>query len=317
MFEEFAVDPALVTEWEFFKELRDKFGVFEGRFIADYPHKEWKKAVSELLEKRAHGPNPVRNSATIVEWLRSPGGSRDLRIARRKRLYRCCESWLANAEQQSESFHAILSAKQTTAENGICMQETTSLAGEPLFRIECQPRVRRIPEQILAVAKPLLRMAKRVKWIDRFLAAFDEDGRLRCKLQTVVAFLDWLGKDNIAISQLELHLEEPSRGSRDVLAQEIQSRVQGHLTSTTKLSIHWWAASEGENIHPRFLLTDIGGLQFDHGTDPGSGTTIVHLLKEQRWKDEWSRYTPESSNLTHHGEVSLFRSELPIQYEER
>ncbi len=306
MFEEFAVDPALICEWEFFKELRDKFGIFQGRFIADYPHKGWKKVAAEILEQRASGANPVRNHATIIEWLKSPGGSRDLRFARQQRPYHESRPWIKNAEQQSGGFHAILSDQESDAQNAIRMLETTCLAEELLFRIDTQPRIARTDTALVAIAKPLLKCAKRVKWVDRFLATANEREQSVFKTQAVVECLDWMRNEGHAPELLELHLEWVGCDYSRHLVDGLRQKLERHLPPAMQMSIHWWAASQEENIHPRFLLTDVGGLNYDHGTDPGRGTTIVHLLQEQRLRDEWSRYTPESSNLTHHGEASLF-----------
>ena len=307
MFEEFAVDPELITEWEFFKELRDKFGIFQGRFIADYPHKGWKKVAAEMLEQRASGANPVRNHATIIEWLRSPGGSRDLRFARQQRPYHKSQPWIKNAAQQSDGFHAILSDKETKAPNAIRMQETTCLADEPLICVDTQPRVPRTDAELVEIAKPLLRLSKRLKWIDRFLASFDpERQKLSFKMQAVIECLDWMRATSQAPEFFELHLKWTSAEISKRLVVEIRRALEPHVPPATTMSVHWWAASEKENIHPRFLLTDVSGLHFDHGTDPGLGTTIVHYLQKQRWEAEWARYTPASTNLAYHGEAFLF-----------
>jgi hypothetical protein len=306
MFEEFAIDPELFTEWEFFKELRDKFGIPQGRFIADYPHKAWKKAAAELLEKRSREANPVRNSSTVIEWMKSPGGGRDLRFVRRQLQYVQGRSWIENAETQAESFKAIVSEKESAAGNAIRMQETTCMAEEPLFRIDTQPRIPRTDTALVAIAKPLLKYAKRVKWVDRFLATANEHEQTVFKTQAVVECLDWMRSEGHAPELLELHLEWVGCDNCRHLVDGLRRILKRHMPPAMQMSIHWWAASKEENIHPRFLLTDVGGLQYDHGTDPGRGTTIVHLLQEKRLRDEWSRYTPESSNLTHHGEAFLF-----------
>lgn len=305
MFEEFAIDPALITEWEYFKELRGKFGVFQGRFIADFPHKGWKKAAGEMLEQRAREANPVRNHTTIIEWLKSPGGGRDLRFARRSRPYQEQRSWLENAETQRNTFHGIVSAQESEAGNAIRMQETTELENEPLFRIDTQPRVPRTDTDLVEIAKPLLRHARHVKWVDRFLVTRNERGELAFKTQAVVECLAWMRKEERAPELLELHLEWIADEFMESIVDGLRWKLAASIPAKMELKVHWWSASQQENNHPRFLLTDVGGLQYDHGTDPGRGTTIVHLLQEQRWKDEWARYTPEGSDLVHQKTISL------------
>ena len=43
-------------------------------------------------------------------------------------------------------------------------------------------------------------------------------------------------------------------------------------------------------LHPRFLLTDRGGLNFESGLDEGNGQTLVSRLSEDAWTKEWSSW---------------------------
>jgi hypothetical protein len=300
MFKEFAIDPSLMTDWDAFKELRDKFGVFQGRFIADFPHKEWKKAVANLLEERSQGSHPVRNSATIMAWLQSSDGRRDLRFMRKARQYDKNKAWIGNAEAQSHTFDGLVTGTETTAENSIQWHETLCLSAHPKFEVNTQPQISRRSDELLEVIQPLLRISTKVLWVDRYLST---DG---FQLETVIDCLAWL-RDIEAIKSLEIHLGIKERDELNIHAQRenYRRKLDGLIPDHLKVSLHWWSQSEIENIHPRFVLTDAGGLHFDHGTDPGLGTSIVHLMNRVLWEGALRRYHRDTSDLSFRGTIIL------------
>ena len=102
----------------------------------------------------------------------------------------------------------------------------------------------------------------------------------------------------------ELHLGGQNIDFR--IQQQNYRQVLGNsIPEGLKISLHWWTTSGTENIHPRFVLTDIGGLHFDHGTDPGHGTSIVHLLNRTRWQEELQRYQSGTTDLDPCGSLVL------------
>ena len=48
----------------------------------------------------------------------------------------------------------------------------------------------------------------------------------------------------------------------------------------------------GERLHPRYILTNIGGIRYEGGLDPGGPheTTDVSLLTEELWLKRWEQY---------------------------
>jgi hypothetical protein len=298
MFKEFAIEPSLMAEWESFRELRDKFGIFQGRFIADFPRKKWKKMVASLLAESAKGDHPVRNSATMLAWLQSQDARRDTRFSRRHGPYDDSQSWVINALAAQDRFDAFITTAETQSDKSITWDEMTPISEHPLFTVNTQPRVARRGSELLQVIKPLLGLSTQVRWVDRYLSP-DRD-----QLETVLDCLQWIRQESIPIKGFELHL-----GGQDVdfrIQQQNYRRVLGDsIPDGLKISLHWWAASSTENIHPRFVLTDIGGLQFDHGTDPGLGTSIVHLLIRTRWQEELQRYQTGTTDLESCGSLVL------------
>ena len=294
MFEEFAIDPALVVQWEYFDKLRSQFGLDKGRLIADYPNKGWKKEVANLLLAKQSNANPVRNCSTIEAWLTGSDGTRDLRLARAKRPYDQNKKWIRNAEEQAPSFHAVVSQDLIEVQNAIQVTETMCLDEHPLFCVETQPRISRTNEALIDVAKPLLQCSSKIKWVDRFFDSQDPT-----KTGPFKHMLQWIGQ-NFANRQweIELHVERSDAFSQNTKDNYFRA-LSPLVTSGVRMTVFFWKAA-AENLHPRFLLTDVGGLQYDYGLDRGhvaTETSIVILQTPTRWKDEWQRYSQETMDL--------------------
>ena len=100
----------------------------------------------------------------------------------------------------------------------------------------------------------------------------------------------------------ELHVYRPQDDK--VLENRIyhSNRQLAEVVPTgTTLRLHFWAGkSGGEKLHPRFLLTELGGIQFDYGLDAGGGptdTTIVTLMDQELWQTVRADYTVPSPSF--------------------
>ena len=294
MFEEFAIDPALIVQWEYFDKLRSLFGLDKGRLIADFPNKGWKKAVANLLLANLSKANPVRNHSTIEAWLKGSDGTLDLRLARAKRPYDQNKKWILNAEDQAPSFHAVLSKDVIEVQNAIQVTETICLSEHPLFCVETQPRISRTNEALIAVAKPLLQCSSKIKWVDRFFDSQDST-----KTGPFKHMLQWI-EQNFSNRQweIELHVERSDAFSQNTKDNYLHA-LRPLVNSGVRMTVFFWKRA-AENLHPRFLLTDVGGLQYDYGLDQGhddTETSIVILQTPTRWRDEWQRYSHETTDL--------------------
>jgi hypothetical protein len=59
----------------------------------------------------------------------------------------------------------------------------------------------------------------------------------------------------------------------------------------------WLRKLGGKRLHPRFILTELGGLQPDYGLDEGDSaqdTTIISLMSEEVWRTARADYCAAS-----------------------
>jgi hypothetical protein len=56
--------------------------------------------------------------------------------------------------------------------------------------------------------------------------------------------------------------------------------------------IHWKQRDDGESLHPRYVLTDRGGVRIEHGLDEGNEgeTTDISLLDETLYRQRWADF---------------------------
>ena len=73
----------------------------------------------------------------------------------------------------------------------------------------------------------------------------------------------------------------------------LEGRDELRLLVGVKLSIHRWERlPQGEGLHPRYILTERGGIRLDWGLDTGrqGETTDVSLLDATLWQKRWESF---------------------------
>jgi hypothetical protein len=124
MLHEFAVDPETLSTWKNAKDLLDRFGVENGRIIAEYP-KRWKRLVYKICEKSYRSVDLKRIEEKLTGKLFSAGRPFDTGL-----------SWLENSETQHKEkpFHAIISKSNPQDKPYILIEEDIDEAN-PFFNV--------------------------------------------------------------------------------------------------------------------------------------------------------------------------------------
>lgn len=73
------------------------------------------------------------------------------------------------------------------------------------------------------------------------------------------------------------------------------------IPTGTKLKVFFWLRKPGgKRLHPRFIFTELGGLQPDYGLDEGESdkdTTIISLMSEDVWQMVRADYCAASQSF--------------------
>jgi len=288
MIKEFAIEPSVMATWRHFQALWDDFGVGRGRLISTFPIL-WKSRVDELAKTLS---KPVQASAISAKIRRD-----EHKFLSTGRTYRGEKSWLENAvsHRAADPFDAIIAEMNPGGESLVLVADDLD-KGDALYRVECQGRVQRTAGSLRDCAKALLRWSDEILLVDPH---FDPTApRFQKPLK---AFLDerppgrnW--------KRCELHtLRHEESGKQANRMHNFQHYLQRLVPASTTLQVHFWSERPGgQNMHARFLLTELGGIQFDHGLDEGDGpedTTIVTLMEHDLWQSVRADFSQPSPSF--------------------
>ncbi|TWT44379.1 hypothetical protein RAS1_07930 [Phycisphaerae bacterium RAS1] len=281
MVHEFALEPATLATWEQFRYLTEKFGVDNGRLIAQFP-KSWKKLVYDAFA----GAGDVEKKR-IEERLQQESFSR--KLTRSNRTYDSAQAWLPNAVRQQEGSDPFRAIIATTNPNTCPSVRIASELDETdrLWSVSREAKIARTAHDLTAVAVPLVRCSRELLIVDpyfdpqvpRFFDVFQSLIREACGARTPPG-------------RLELHCSNARSGTTDHWEGQCSSRLGRLIGANFRLRVVRWAQrAGGETFHARYILTERGGLRFDVGLDAGppGETTDVTLLDSQlhiaRWND--------------------------------
>jgi hypothetical protein len=276
MFHEYALDPAVLSNWERVRYFLDAFGPWTGRFLSEYPRRKWKKLVYDSLQC-----GDVERKRVEERLQRLDG--RIFSPVRRS-TYDVARGWHDNAaeEHQRRAFHAIIGLG---VREGAHFLDASSLdSSEPLWHLPQGRMMSRDPAVVAQALAFLLGVSSRIVLIDPYFRADKY-----AKAASVVAFCNVMGDRSAA---LELHFSE--LGATHAFCVSAAQRVLPQLLPLGRpVTLHCWKErAGGPRLHNRYLLTEIGGVQFGDGIergDPGQDDR-VSILEERSHAELWSQY---------------------------
>lgn len=285
---EYAIEPQALSTWERFRYVADLCGVPTGRLIADFPN-NWCRAV---LDAAADIP-PVAKSR-VIERLKHLKRSAVIDLGRD---FDSTQSWQTNAlasHEQIEFKAIIASHPESSGLLDIALLDSSDAA----WRVSRELAVPRTATDLGLAASYLLMMADRVIFVDPYFSP--EDRRCRKPL------MQFLEHTALPVSRLEFHLCSRNSGSADHFLDMLRTRLLPDLNRIPDFRndqpfffIRWneLPSGDGEAVHPRYILTDKGGLRFEHGlAESGDNeTTDVSLLDVSLYEKRLAQYGPDSA----------------------
>jgi hypothetical protein len=231
------------------------FGVHLGRLISRYP-KRWEKLVVDGLTC------PDVEKARIVEALARGRG----RLLPRHHEWKPELPWLENAEAEhaKRPFHAVVASTNPRNQPFILLDDIDVTQPPPLWAVAHGAKVPRRAADMAGAAMRLLQIAKTVVFVDRNFSPKDRGFReaLKAFLQ---AMLDRNGK--CSATRIEYHTGDRLTGS------DFTSLCSGFLPDLVPpgvtIKLVRWAYTD---LHNRYILTELGGLQFGQGLDEAGPT---------------------------------------------
>jgi hypothetical protein len=288
MIHEFSLDPGVAQDWQSLRYVLDQSGFPHGRLISEYP-KEWRRMAYEAAAKISTPVNAKR-----VEVLLQAAKSKLLPGARH---YDPNRDWLPNAVEQHRTrpFRAIISNENPMGHDAVLIPEALTET-TPLWHTQRETKVPRTAAALSNAVSVLLKQSREVLLVDQH---FDPDEkRFQRTLQSFIgAALSAVPKKRI-----EYHLKIQRKLSTERFRTGCESQLPQLIPVGVVIRfIRWQARKEGEDFHPRYVLTERGGIRIDAGLDEGKKgeTTDISLLPNELYQKRWQEYQRETAAFEH------------------
>ena len=291
MIHEFAVDPEVVATW-YQTELRRffarEFGVGTPRIISRFP-RSWKRRVWE--EFRRSGNCNDLNNRRMTEVLKSIS---EKMINRTYLNWDDNKNWLecAESEHRVSPFRAIISDDNPRMYKHVIRSDSIDL-NTPRWHLPTQRIVSRNAQDLQKVISPMLQIASKILFIDPYFHTVPRFLQpLEYYLKAIVkrGVVDHgSGTYGMRFPEVEIHRVDKSRR----LCSSKLANILPHQLNVVIRTLR--NQSGGQDLHDRYILTDVGGLQLPRGLDEGTSRTgedlvDVLLLGEDIYRQRWDQY---------------------------
>ena len=288
MIYEYALEPELVATWtdrstcRYFKE---SFGLGQGRVVSRYP-KRWKRLVwnafnstddfaRKRLEELLASLSEQMVQRSDARW---DGES---------------TSWRDNAESEHERlpFHAILAL--TNLENYAHVLTEREIIDEDSAVRWAVGRgcfVERNAVEMAEVVAPMLRCSSIVVFIDPHFGP----GLPRFR-RPFAAFLEQMVRQRPGEmpKRIEVHTGAEDTGTEEFFREECDTKLCRCVPEEMRVLVRRLRQKQdGEKLHNRYILTNLGGVAFGTGLDEGNKgeTDDITLMDRGQYELRWSQY---------------------------
>ena len=293
MIREFALEPRVVGTWneDQARYYRSQFSMDGGRVVSRWPA-QWRNDVLRAFDE-SEDAGSTRRRKQLNLFLRKL----KRRMIDRPDSERTSEEtagWLASALREHERcpFRAILAGSNPRGHSDVLLHD--DIDDHPLWQVTRGIVVDRRAEAMADAIASTLRLSKRIVLVDPYFRPKRSES-----LQALEGFCERMSRSRPGLPPEKLTiLTEFSlrRGTdthfRDACKDELPRRVPAGL----RVVVRRLERKEGhDEMHNRYVLTELCGIQFGAGLDTGSAgaTDDVTLLSEQQYRFRWKQYAQE------------------------
>ena len=283
LIKEFAIEPQVMATWAHFNSMWEDFGAGQGRLISKYPVM-WKSQVDELAKKHS---KPVQATAISAKIRRD-----ELQIPRdRADLPRGTKvGWRTHSPtpRHNRSTRSLL--QNGSGAKGVLVAGEFA-KDEPPYKVVPEDFIPRSAKDLAACAGLLLANCEQVQFVDPHFNP--SEPRFRNTFEAMLQMCD-----ANCLKAIEIHREKPDPFIPNIQEANYRHRLAALLLTGLTLKVFFWQQMPGGlGLHPRFLLTDLGGMHFENGLDEG-GTgekTLVKPLTHEIWRQCLTFYCVKSA----------------------
>ena len=198
-------------------------------------------------------------------------------------------SWLENAEKENtrHKFQAILAQDNPRRHNLVLKSEW--LEENSLWEMDDQTYCRRVSNDMAQLLRPILTNCSEIHFVDPHFGP--ENARFRRPMEAFLRIINETGSYRPEIKSIVIHTA--SQSDFKFFKQECEQQLCKKTPTGINITLFRWKQREnGEKLHSRLILTDIGGIKVDPGLDDGNpGESFeVFLLKRKFYLKHWADY---------------------------
>jgi len=293
MLKQYGLDPALLHNWDKFRfYYLNNFGFTKGRWILGLPDKKsWRRLVYNSLKGNISDTELSKVEIALRNFFKEK-----VVVHPASGVWDTSKDWLTNAENEYDHspFDAIVTNENPRARNYVITDEEIEDTN-PSWNVSCQNQIVRIAQDMAASIQPILQRSRTLIFIDPHFKP--RESRYK---NTLEAFLSTALQDriNTNLEVVEFHLSTVNyRGTFEVDCNRSLPRV---IDNSILIKFKEIAEKpNGEKIHDRYILTDIGGVKFSVGLDEDqqratNQTTGVDLLEDHIYQQIWFQYMSDT-----------------------
>ena len=287
MIYEYALEPDLVATWtdrHVCRYFMQSFGFGQGRIVSRYPN-SWQRRVWNAFE----GTDDFAR-VRLTELL--------ARLSERM-VQRCNThwehdptTWLENAEHEHgrRSFRAILARANPRNHVGVLTETAVDEDNVSGWAVSHGRPVARNTTEAAEALAPLLRCSSTVIFVDPYFGP--ERPRYRRPFR---AFLDRMvdRRPGENPERVEVHTSAEHTGTEAFFRGECEAELPRCVPEGMRILVRRLSRKPGgEQLHNRYILTDLGGVTFGIGLDDGNEgeTDDITLMDRETYELRWSQY---------------------------
>ncbi len=292
MIHEYALEPELVATWTDRRtchSIKENFGLGQGRVVSQYPE-DWK----HLVRDASRGNNDLAQNDLAQKRLVELLVHLSEQMVRRSDAQWDGEStsWLENAEREHKRrpFHAIVAL--TNPKSLAHVLTECEIDDSALWKVEHGRHVKRNAVEMAEVVAPMLECSSDVIFVDPYF----RPGLQRCR-RPFKAFLERMVRQrpDEMPTRIEVHTSDKFKDTKTdkFFQRKCDAKLHKCVPKGMKVLVRRLKKKQdGEQLHNRYILTDLGGVAFGTGLDEGKEgeTDDITLMARDQYQLRWSQY---------------------------
>ena len=287
MIHEYALEPELVATWKSRGDARyfgESFGIGRGRLVSRYP-RVWRKHVYDAAQ-----------DATDMEFKRLDALLDQLCECMVRRSLghfdRTKGDWLENAQREhtQRPFFAIL-ARDTAEQEPRILRADDISQEHPLWGLDHPPPPREANAMASAVA-PALRISSTIIFVDPYFRPWKR--RFRRSLKAFLREAVSARPGSVVPARVEILVADRDKGTEEYFRGECDRWLPRCIPRGVQVILRRLAKKEkSERLHSRYILTELGGIEFPGGLDEADEEGQVEgpkLLPRKEYEVRWAQY---------------------------